>query len=867
MNGERWLRIKSLMARALDLELEERAGFLDRECAGDAELRAEIELLVRAVQPDSGFLEPPSELRARPQAPSDAKFEQLGDFELHEEIGRGSAGVVHRARQVSLDRWVALKVLDKGFLSSQRRIGGFQDEARKAAKLRHAGIAAVHAFGEASGVHYFAMEWVPGRDLGRELERLRRARDGVAPAPGERAILPAFGASGYYRRVAEFCAEVARALQHAHENGLVHRDVKPQNILLRWDAGAVVVDFGIARDESYGRPSNAELIEGTPYYMSPEQIDRARLTLDHRTDVYSLGVVLYESLTLARPFEGRTPYEVLDKIARFAPRAVRLINRGVPRDLATICSKAMSRAAEDRYASAREFSEDLERFLDHEAILAVQPTWTSRTLGFLRRHRNRLAIAATVLAALTLGAWEQARRHRRDDENELAARLGAQVTEFRQAALDPLRLDSERAARLASASLEAARRASEAPIDSENVRRLLGELDEARGRARRSLSSAALQVLNAAAMGADATERFTGIVRGSLLLAAVSHAFPEDAELARLAAGDAVLPRLSVHTPAALAARVSVRRVDPCTGLLGERIDLGPAPIDGERLLPGWHRVIVEFDDGRFVECIRELPWRPATMELEVQPPPPDEVVLRDMVLVESGSTCFSSPAFGCPNTNSATHVPSFYIDRFEVSNGEYEEFLAATGAPAPSFWSEAKDAQALQVWRSLPVTDVSWPEAVRYAEWAGKRLVTHPEWELAARGEGGRPTPWGHGEDHSPRGNVSQSRAPRMDSQRARLAYYLACAQPVDCCIEAGTPLPNSVLHLYGNVSEFTESVFVHRADNALIVEPDQRFVLGCDWSADSMGNSMLMHEFAWVHAAASSVSRGFRCAKSFVP
>jgi serine/threonine protein kinase/formylglycine-generating enzyme required for sulfatase activity len=867
VNGERWARIKSLLARALELAAGERAGFLDRECAGDPQLRAEVEELLQVADADSGFLEPPIDLGAPRAATPSVAPAQLGEFELHEELGRGGMGVVYRARQASLDRWVALKVLDKERLESARRVGGFQDEARKAAKLRHAGIAAVHAFGESAGTHYFAMEWVPGRDLGRELERLRRAREGAAPAPGERAILPAFDAPGYYRRVAEFCAEVARALQHAHENGLVHRDVKPQNILLRWDAGAVVVDFGIARDESFGRTPSPELLEGTPFYMSPEQVDRARHKLDHRTDVYSLGVVLYESLTLARPFDGQTSHEVLDKIARFEPRPLRLINRRAPRDLAAICSKAMSRAANDRYASAGDFSDDLERFLDHRAILATHPTWRSRAGGFVRRHRSRFIVAAAVLAALSLGAWEQARRQRRERENELAARLTQQVSEFRDAAREPWRLDSERAARLAAASLDLARRAGELPAESDLVRELLEELEHARGRAKDALTDAALRALDAAATQTDATERFTGVARGLILLVAASHAFPEDAAVARLAAGDAVLPRLSVRAPPGVAARVSVRRVDPLTGLFGEPIDLGAAPLEGVRMLPGFQRVIVEFEGGRFVECLRELPWRPATVELAVAPPPPDSVLLANMVRIDGATTCFPDPAFGCPNTGNATAVPSFYVDRFEVSNGEYAAFLAATGAPAPSFWSEAGEAQALEVWRALPVTDVSWHDAVRYAEWAGKRLVTHPEWELVARGERGRRAPWPDDDAEATRGNVAQPAPPRMDSQLERLSYYLASAQTVDSHLGAGTPLPHGVLHLYGNASEFTESVFVHRVRDTWIVEPDERFVLGCAWSAGSLGDPMITHEFASVHSAASSVSRGFRCAKSVVP
>ena len=314
----------------------ERAAFLEKACAGNEQLKQQVEELLTAYdRPDSVFETTPLTDLASFVPPSSVP-QQLGDFQLVREIGRGGMGVVYEARQCSLKRHVALKVLSSGLGMTAKAVMRFRREAEAAAKLHHTNIVPIYATGEEEAVHYYSMELIDGPSLDQIIRKLRGDEDRnfsgdtdlssqKLPAwvndkiPCERpsdcvsdeqanfaasrfsSSAAATGAK-YFDTLAAMIADVADALDHAHDHGIIHRDVKPSNLLLSSDGRLSVNDFGLARVlEQPGMTMSGEFV-GSPLYMSPEQISAGRTQLDHRTDIYSLGVTLYELLTLQPPF-------------------------------------------------------------------------------------------------------------------------------------------------------------------------------------------------------------------------------------------------------------------------------------------------------------------------------------------------------------------------------------------------------------------------------------------------------------------------------------------------------------------------------------------------------------------------------------
>ena len=317
--------------------------------------------------------------------------DRLGDFQLGEEIGRGGFGIVYRARQVSLDRPVAVKVLFRHLTHTDDQLSRFEREARAAARLDHPSIVSVYAWGQAGDDFFIAQRLVGrGRTLADELNELRTS--GTPP-------------KGHFRTVAERFESVAGALQQAHERGIVHRDVKPSNILLDEEGRPCLGDFGLAKVEDGLELSRTGDFAGSPYYMSPEQADSRRGPIDHRSDVYSLGVTLYETLTLTPPFQGNGAHEVIRRILTEEPRRPGRIESRVPTDLETICLHAIEKDPSRRYQSARDFGEDLRAYLDGEPIAAVPISATRRALRAMRRHYQPIAMGLLLVVIVIGGLW------------------------------------------------------------------------------------------------------------------------------------------------------------------------------------------------------------------------------------------------------------------------------------------------------------------------------------------------------------------------------------------------------------------------------------------------------------------------------
>jgi TolB-like protein/predicted Ser/Thr protein kinase len=310
--------------------------------------------------------------------------EELGDYQLIEEIGRGGQGCVYRARQKSLNRIVALKVIGLGRWATQAHLKRFRLEAEAAASLDHPCIVPIHEIGEIDGSCYFSMQLVEGRRLDEVLKS--------EPMPN--------------RRAAELIIKLARTVHYAHRKGILHRDIKPGNILLDADGDPHLTDFGLARLVERESTITGTMVEalGTPSYMAPEQAAGDAAQLTQATDVYGLGAVLYQLLTGHPPFAGGTTYETVRLVLETEPRQPHLWNRKVNRDLATICLKCLEKDPHRRYSSAVALAEDLERWLRHEPIQARRVGVLSRAKKWMWREPATAAlIAMSVALAAAVG--------------------------------------------------------------------------------------------------------------------------------------------------------------------------------------------------------------------------------------------------------------------------------------------------------------------------------------------------------------------------------------------------------------------------------------------------------------------------------
>src|SRR6266545_3864029 len=308
----------------------------------------------------------------------------FGDYELLEEIGRGGQGVVYRARQKSLNRTVALKVIGLGQWATQAHLKRFRREAEAAANLDHPCIVPIYEVGECEGSCYFSMNFIDGGQLDEVAKRQPIS----------------------FRNAAELIAKLARTVHYAHEHGILHRDIKPGNILLDAKGEPHLTDFGLARLlETKSTVTHTMDVLGTPSYMAPEQARGKKAEITSASDVYGLGAVLYQLLTGHPPFVGGTTYETVRLVLDTEPRQPRLLNPKVDRDLSTICLKCLEKDPQRRYASAFALAEDLERWLKHEPIRARRTGIFTRGRKWVRRNpTSALLVASLVALAAAIGA-------------------------------------------------------------------------------------------------------------------------------------------------------------------------------------------------------------------------------------------------------------------------------------------------------------------------------------------------------------------------------------------------------------------------------------------------------------------------------
>ena len=377
----------------------------------------------------------------------------LGDYRILREIGRGGMGIVHEALQLSLERRVALKVLPASLLVDPKAVTRFQREARIAAKLHHDNIVEVYGMGIDDGVPYFAMEFVEGRTLRQLLQAPEGAKDGASGSglalatPRGASMISRFasaetwtgdgtlwssredhdepstageppadptggnGAPGIrpehldFRRIAEAFAGVADGLHHAHKLGIVHRDLKPSNLILDRAGRLRILDFGLARVEGQEHLTLSKESLGTPLYMSPEQAQPSRAPIGAGTDVYSLGVTLYEVLAGRTPFGGRTVHHTLGQIVHRDPPPLRKLDPQIPRDLETIVLKCLRKSPGERYATAEALAQDLRRCARGEPVEARSYTIGEKLVRRAWRNKAKVAVAATLVLLLGALSW------------------------------------------------------------------------------------------------------------------------------------------------------------------------------------------------------------------------------------------------------------------------------------------------------------------------------------------------------------------------------------------------------------------------------------------------------------------------------
>jgi dienelactone hydrolase/predicted Ser/Thr protein kinase len=643
---ERWQEVNKVLAGALEKAPAERSAYLDATCT-DASLRREVESLLEAYQ-RGDRLPPDGPALATESGDAPKSGDRMGPYEIAARIGAGGMGEVYRARDHRLERDVAIKIfapwrrLDA---SARRR---FRKEALALAKLNHPSIASVYDVGEQDGRDYLVMEYVPGGSLAEKI------------SAGQLPLAEALS----------LCEEVARALQEAHEHGIVHRDLKPANIIVTPKGHAKVLDFGLAKllaeegsgDATLSIPETIGPV-GTPLYMSPEQAE-AR-AVDSRTDLWSLGVVLYESLTGKRPFDGRTGMGLLRSIINDTPKPLREFRPGVPNEAEKIVSRALEKDPSKRYQSASEMARDLASAL---AQISAPAAPAAR-----RELRVSLGYAvAGVLAVIALfgaGAWFYHRLQQREWARD-------------EAIPEIARLQDERKA-----------------------------------------------------------------LAAYLLLQKAQRILPGDARLAQLASQNSQVVNITSSPPGA------TLEIKDYLSPASAWYRLGTTPLDNARIPLGYFRWRVSKAGVGTYEAAPFV-WHKQNFALDQQMAAP-----AGMSWVSGGKWRDYIEFVGWVGPY---QIPPYYIDRYEVTNREYQKFVDAGGYEKLQYWTERfvrdgremkwQDAMALfrdstgrpgpSTWEGghypqgqgdYPVSGVSWYEASAYAVFAGKTLPTFAQWYASA--------------------------------------------------------------------------------------------------------------------------------------
>ncbi len=712
------------------------------------------------VPPPHPDLPPPADLAdtprpasggGRPAAPVDPQpGTRVGRFQVLEEVGRGGMGVVYRVFDPDLRREVALKLLARLGDDQVRELERFRREAALASKLRHPRIVGVYAFGELEGRPYYTMPLVEGRSLKDEV---------------------AHGGPLEPRRAARICEELALAIDAAHQQRVVHRDLKPANVLLDPDDGPLVLDFGLAKDLGHGPDlTRSGEVLGTPCYMAPEQARGDHHHVDHRVDVYALGAILYELLTGQPPYDGASANDVIQQILTRDPAPPRAVRPDVPYELETVLLKALVREPFLRYQTAGALAEDLRRFQRAERVTARRPGVAALAYRFVRAHRAATALLALLVLTVALGA-----NFYRRSGNRVAAQKGSEnaLHHLGLARGAEGRGDLELAARSYYKAFILAEEAYSVLPGNEAVRARF--LDCARARA------GFAEVRENWTLAEELRERIHRITGDE-----------GDARALRSARG---------------LAEVTVGGLGPADALDFFAWDRGVGAVDSsQRARATAEQAQVSLRAGSWLAVLRpagreddaDLPrWllalgRGRSADLVVHDPGPAPP---GMVFVPEAELVVGRAGGDADEVPRVTRAGPLWIDRTEVTISEYRAFLAQVerrghaacgpacpgGSHRPPGFPERRGTPEAEL---RPVTGVSWFDATAFARWAGKRLPTEAEWELAAGAVDQRVYPWGD----------------RWEASRANFQRD----DPAPVLDYPGDESPYGVVGLAGNVDEW---------------------------------------------------------------
>jgi len=644
--------------------------------------------------------------------------ETLDRYEIIEEIGRGGFAVVYRARDTKMDREVALKVIAGGSAEESSFIQRFQQEARTAANLRHPNIVPVHDFGDADGVLYLAMALI---GAGRNLRDLLIEQAPLSLANALPILTPLAAALDYL---------------HQHDPPLIHRDVKPANVLLEGEGSSlwvVLTDFGLVRSmQASTKLTQSGTILGTPAYMAPEQADSKKWgEVTPLADVYALGVIAYEALTGRAPFEGEMP-TVLHAQAYEAPPSPQELLPALGDDLSAVLLRALAKPPEERYPSAGAFV---------AALREIADAWTeaqarAATLEQLETQAQELLDGGQWLEALDCCT----QMVRLDPDRPAALEM---LTKAKQG------LDRERAEAVKRRRLEERYREGLELLDGEKWKQALAAFEEVE-----KGNPDFRDVQEKLAQARDELQRARWYDE------AIAHGEAERWVKACRAWVNVLRGRWNYR-----GGEAGERLLDAAAGLLSRHDELtGASKQSGEALrLYDALAVAVEAEDWvqavEVGEALLQLapdlsgpqPWirrarrrlRPVGERGE-QKPGGDTMVWepdgKEMVRIPAG-------AFLYGDKKETRELPECWIDKAPVTNAEYARFVAETGHEPPEHWKAKIPPGDIA---DHPVANVSWHDSTAYAEWAGKRLPTEEEWEKAARGTDGRKYPWGDEEPTS---------------------------------------------------------------------------------------------------------------------